>query len=71
MQITLSVEQTNNLLEAAGKLVASEVDADCELSGYGLEISIASVARRAEAVIGGRRIDLGDVDVQLIGEGAH
>lgn len=71
MQITLSVEQTENLLEAAGKWVEAEVNADCEPSGYGLEISITSGARWAEAVIGGQRIDLGDVSVELIDECTH
>lgn len=71
MQITLSAEQTAKVLEAAGKFAAAEWDADCEPSGYGLEISITSAARWAEAVIGGQRIDLGDVSVELIDEGTH
>lgn len=71
MQITLSTEQTATVLEAAGKWVEAEVNADCEPSGYGLEISITAAARWAEAVIGGERIDLGDVSVELIDEGTH
>ena len=71
MQITLSVEQTEKLFEAAGEFAAAEVDADCEPSGYGLEISIFSGVHWAEAVIGGKRIDLGDVSVKLIDEGTH
>ncbi len=71
MQITLSVEQTQTLLEAAGKVTEAEVNADCEPSGYGLEISITAAADWAEAVIGGKRIGLGDVSVELIDEGTH
>lgn len=71
MQITLSTEQTAKVLEAAGKWVEAEVNADCEPSGYGLEISITAAAHWAEAVIGGERIDLGDVSVELIDEGTR
>lgn len=71
MQITLSAGQTARLLDAAGTHTAAEVDADCEPSGYVLEIAITSVERWAEAIIGGQRLDLGDVNVQLIEEGAH
>lgn len=47
------------------------MNADCEPSGYGLEISICAAARWAEAIIGGERIDLGDVSVELIDEDTH
>lgn len=68
MQITLSAEQTARLLEWAGKTTAAEVEADCEPSGYMLEVAIGGFPSWAEAVGGGGRIDLGDVDVALIDE---
>ena len=68
MQITLNAEQTARLLEWAGKTTEAEVEADCEPSGYMLEVAIGGVPSWAEAVGGGGRIDLGDVDVALIDE---
>lgn len=68
MQITLSAEQTARLLEWAGKATQVEVEADCEPSGYTLEIAMGGFPAWAEAVGIGGRIDLGDVDVVLIGD---
>lgn len=71
MQITLSDEQTERLLLEARRFTTAEVDADCEPSGYTLEISMTAIDCWAEAIIGSRRIDLGKVNVQLIGKGAR
>ena len=69
MQITLNPEQTAQLLEWAGKTTQAEMESDCDASGYGLEISITPGACWAEAQ-GFGRIELGDVDVQLISDNA-
>lgn len=66
MQITLGTEQTARLLEWAGKGTAMEVEADCEPSGYTLEIAIGCFPARAEAVGIGGRIDLGEIEVRLL-----
>lgn len=71
MQIAFSTEQTAKVLEAARKWVEAEVNADCEPSGYGLDISITAAAHWAEAIIGWQRIDLADVPVEPIGKGTH
>ncbi len=68
MQITLNAEQTARLLEWAGKATEAEVEADCEPSGYMLEVAAGGAPSWAEAVGAGGRIDLGDVDVALIDE---
>ncbi len=68
MQITLNAEQTARLLEWAGKATEAEVEADCEPSGYMLEVAIGGAPSWVEAVGAGGRIDLGDVDVALIDE---
>ena len=68
MQITLNAEQTARLLEWAGKATEAEVEADCEPSGYMLEVAAGGAPSWAEAVGTGGRIDLGDVDVALIDE---
>lgn len=70
MQITLNPEQTARLLEWAGRTTHAEMEADCDASGYTLEISIMPGMRWAEAV-GRGRIDLGAVDVQLIDKDTH
>lgn len=66
MQITLDAEQTARLLEWAGKGTQMEVDADCEPSGYTLEIAIGCFPAWAEAVGIGGRIDLGEIKVKLL-----
>lgn len=66
MQITLDAEQTARLLEWAGKGTHMEVDADCEPSGYTLEIAIGSFPTHAEAQGIAGRIELGDVGVKLL-----
>lgn len=66
MQITLDAEQTARLLEWAGKGTQMEFDADCEPSGYILEIAIGSFPPHAEAQGIAGRIDLGEVDVKLL-----
>lgn len=67
MQITLGEEQTRKLLDWAAQSTKAELEADCEPSGYTLEISVYPGARAywAEAV-GLGRIDLGDVSLHLI-----
>lgn len=67
MRIELSPEQTHRLLEWAGEHLNAEIDADCEPSGYVLEISIgAGLPPSAEANYGGSRIDLDDVKLTLV-----
>ena len=50
MQITLNAEQTARLLEWAGKATEAEVEADCEPSGYMLEVAAGGAPSWAEAV---------------------
>lgn len=71
MQITLSAEQTARLLAWAGKTTQAEVEADCEPTGYTLEVAVGGFPSWVEAVGGSGRIDLGDVDVALIDEAGH
>ena len=66
MQIQLNAEQTERLLDWSGKAGAAEVEADCEPSGYQLEISVWSGCSWVEAVGHGGRLDLGDVTVDLL-----
>lgn len=66
MQITLDAEQTARLLEWAGKATHAEVDADCEPSGYTLDIAIGSFPPYAEAQGIAGRIELGEVGVKLL-----
>ena len=66
MQIKLDAQQTNRLLEWAGRLTTSEVDADCEPSGYTLVVEVGGpFGCSVEARKGGSTLDLGDVEVEL------
>lgn len=67
MHIRLSREQTESLLEWAGKITTAHVEADCEPPGYCLQVSIgAGYPSCVEAISGSVRYDLGDVDVDLV-----
>ena len=66
MTITLTKEQQDKLLTWAGRIATAEVSGDMEPSGYTLEISISPFGDEAEAVSGGKRLELGAVQVRLI-----
>lgn len=67
MHIRLSREQTKSLLKWAGKITTAHVDADCEPPEYYLHIAIgAGCTSSVEAISGSSRLDLGDIDVDLI-----
>lgn len=67
LHIRLSPEQTRRLHEWAAARTAAEVEADCEPSGFRLDIAIGGgIPAFAEAVGGGGRLDLGEVDVMAI-----
>lgn len=66
MHIRLSRQQTQRLLKWAGRSTEDEVEADCEPSGYYLEINVgAGYPSTIEAISGSERLDLGDVDVSM------
>lgn len=66
MKITLNTEQQQALLAWAGENTAAEVEAGCEPSGYSLVIGISGpFGCSVEAVFGSRRLDLGEVEVEL------
>lgn len=66
MRISFTPDQTSQLLAWAHKGARAEVDVDCEPSGYVLQIEIGSIELNAVAVRGNERLDLGEVDVDLI-----
>ena len=67
MHIRLSREQTKSLLEWAGKITAAHVEADCEPPGYYLHIAVGGgYPSSIEAISGSGRLDLGDIDVDLV-----
>jgi hypothetical protein len=67
VSIKLTVEQTDRLLAWAGAHTRAELDADCEPSGYFLEIAVAlSYGCSATARNSADRLDLGDVDFDLV-----
>lgn len=65
MHISLTPEQTAQLLTWARGNTRAEVDADCEPGGYLIQIEIGGVLNAAVAVRGGEQVDLGDVDVDF------
>lgn len=67
MHIRLSREQTKSLLKWARKITTAHIDADCEPPGYDLHIAIGGgYPSSVEAISGSSRLDLGDVDVDLL-----
>lgn len=69
LHIRLSPEQTRRLHEWAAARTVAEIEADCEPSGFRLDIAIGSgVPAFAEVVGGGHRLDLGEVEVVLLDE---
>ena len=67
MHIRLSREQTECLLEWAGKINSAHFDADCEPPGYYLQVATGTgYPSSVEAISGSARLDLGDVDVDLV-----
>jgi hypothetical protein len=67
MHIRLSREQTHRLLVWAGSTLEAEVNADCEPSGYYLEIGVgAGYPHSIEAISGAGRLDLGDIHLDLV-----
>ena len=67
MHIRLSREQTECLLEWAGKITTAHFEADCEPPGYYLQIATGTgYPSCVEAISGSARLDLGDVDVALV-----
>jgi len=65
MKITLTAEQQKMLLDWARVTTAAEVEADCEPSGYTLEINVSPYEVNVEAVCGSRRLDLGEAQLEL------
>ena len=66
MRISLTPEQTAQLLTWARGNTRAEVDADCEPGGYVIQIKIGGFVNSADAVRGNERLDLGDIDVDVI-----
>ncbi len=66
MKIELSKQQVDELLTNVRRHTLAEVDADCEPSGYVLEIHVGG-AMEPEAVVkvGDRRFPLGPVELTL------
>lgn len=69
MRIQLDPDQTQRLMDWAGKRTAAEVEEACEPSGYTLEVHFWALGPQAEAVAGVNRLDLGDVSFELVDEG--
>jgi hypothetical protein len=66
MIITLSTEQQAKLLEWAGSSTQAHLEADCLPQGYTLHIDVGGpFPDVAWAVSGPRRLELGEVSVQL------
>ena len=66
MSIQLNPDQVEQLFALEQKGINAELQADCEPSGFGLEISFFAGFHWAEAVGIAGRLDLGDVKVQLV-----
>lgn len=66
MHIFLTPEQTAQLLTWARGNTRAEVDAVCEPGGYVIQIEIGGFVNSAAAVRGNKRLDLGDIDVDVI-----
>ena len=67
MHICLSREQTTCLLAWSRKITTAHVEADCEPPGYYLKVSVgAGFPSSIEATSGSSRLDLGDVEVDLV-----
>jgi hypothetical protein len=64
MKITLNAEQQEKLLDWARVNTAAEIEADCEPSGYTLEINVSPYEVNVEAVCGSRRLDLGEAKLE-------
>lgn len=65
--ITFDETMTAKYLELAGQKTEAEVNADCCPSGVTLEINLGGPwGDSATFVSGNRRIEIGDVDVELI-----
>ena len=65
MLIKLTLKQEAELMAWVRQLTQIECNADCEPSGYYLEIGICNMSIDASAVKGPSRLDLGDVEVVL------
>lgn len=66
MQIALTQDQTARLLEWAGRGAEAEANADCEPSGYVLEVSMLPYACWVDAKRGDDVLELGGVAVDLV-----
>lgn len=66
LRVSLTPEQTAQLLTWARRGTLAEVDAECEPGGYVIQIEIGGFANCATAVRGHERLDLGDVDIDFI-----
>lgn len=67
LHIRLSPEQTRCLHEWAAARTTAEVEAGCEPAGFRLDIAIGGgIPVFAEAISGGSRLDLGEVDVVMV-----
>lgn len=67
LHIRLSLEQTRQLHEWAARRTAAEVEAGCKPSGFYLEVAVSGgYPSTIEAIAGGERLDLGDVEVVLV-----
>ncbi len=66
MNIQLNPDQVEQFLDWGRKGTVAELQADCEPSGCGLEISFFAGFHMAEAVGLLGRLDLGDVKVEFV-----
>ena len=66
MKIVFTTEQLNALFAWAAQLADAELGADCEPSGYTLEIEVQPpLPPSAKAVSGTAELDLGDVQIDI------
>lgn len=65
MKFTLTAEQQQILLDWCGENMAADLAAECEPSGYRLEIEVMQLEVSVEAVYGSRRLDLGNAELEL------
>jgi hypothetical protein len=66
VKITLAEDQQQMLMDWSAENTAAEVEAECEPSGYRLEIHVSPYGVRAEAIFGARRLELGEVQLELL-----
>lgn len=64
MIIMFTPEQEHTIRERTRAHMISEQAADCEWSGYTIEIGVWIFGPEAELVLGNNRFDLGSVQVQ-------